>query len=95
MDNKLMWLIVTWVALAVTMFGAMLVRKYMAREEDDFLHVSQATPDILNHQAETAQRMNSIDRWIRILLAAVILYGVAVGAVYLYEAWQSNLVPVR
>ena len=95
MDTTLLWLTGSWLALAATLAGLMMVRKYMARQEDDFLHVSQATPAMLNTQAATAHRMNVMDRSITILLSAVIIYGVGIGALYLYQVWEANGTPIR
>jgi len=87
MDTLFMWLIASWLALGATLLGLMIFRKYMSRNEDDFLHVSGAS-NVLNTQTETAHRMDVLDRWITILLAAVLISGLGIGTWFLYQAWQ-------
>jgi hypothetical protein len=94
MDTTFMWLVISWLALGATLLGLMIFRKYMARNEDDFLHVSNATSSVLNSQTETAHRMDVIDRWITILLATTLIYGLIIGGCFLYQAWQVNSKPV-
>ncbi len=90
MDTNLMLLIVSWLALAVTLIGLMIFRKHASRNEDDFLHVSHATASSLNTQAATAHQMDVLDRWVHILLTAVLVYGLGIGAWFLNQVWQAN-----
>ena len=90
MDTNFMWLIVSWVVLAVTLIGLMLFRKHASRNEDDFLHVSHATASTLNTQAATARQMDVLDRWVSIFLIAVLVYGLGIGAWFLCQVWLAN-----
>ncbi len=94
MDTNFSWLIVSWLALAATLVGLMLFRKYKSRDEDDFLHVSHATASMLNSQAATAHQLDVLDRWVTIVLAAVVIYGLGIGAWFLYQVWQVNSKPI-
>ncbi len=94
MDTNFNWLIVSWLALAVTLVGLMLFRKHTSKSEDDFLHVNNATAGMLNSQAATAHQMNVLDRWVTILLTAVVIYGLGIGAWSLYQVWQVNSKPI-
>ncbi len=90
MDTNFMLLIVSWLALAATLIGLMIYRKHASRNEDDFLHVSHTTAGMLNTQAATAHQMDVLDRWVGILLTAVLVYGLGIGAWFLYQVWQAN-----
>lgn len=94
MDTNFNWLIVSWLALGVTLFGLLLFRKHTSRSEDDFLHVNNATAGMLNSQAATAHQMNVIDRWVTIFLAAVVIHGLGIGAWSLYQVWQLHSKPI-
>ena len=90
MDTSLMWLIVSWLALAATLIGLMIYRKHASRNEDDFLHVSHATASTLNTQAATAHQMDVLDRWVSILMITVLVYGLGIGAWFFYQVWQAT-----
>ena len=90
MDTNFTLLIVSWMALAVTLVGSMLFRRHTSRSEDDFLHLSNTTTSMLNSQAATAHQMDVLDRRVTILLTAVLVYGLGIGAWFLYQAWQAN-----
>lgn len=90
MDTTFMGLIVSWLALAATLVGLMIFRKHASRNEDDFLHVNNTTVSMLSSQATTAHQMNLLDRWVTIVLAALVIYGLGIGAWFLYQVWQAN-----
>jgi Co/Zn/Cd efflux system component len=90
METKFTLLIVGWLAISATLVGLMIFRKYKSLDEDDFLHVSNATSSMLNSQAATAHQMNVLDRWVSVLLAAMVIYGLWIGAWLLCQAWQAN-----
>ena len=45
---------------------------------------------MVSRQAVVAQRLESIDRWGQALTAIALVYGLAVGAGYLYQAWVAS-----
>ena len=90
MDTNFTLLIGSWLALAATLVGLMLFRKHASRNEDDFLHVNHITASALNNQAATAHQMDVLDHWVTILRTAVLVYGLGIGAWFLYQVWQAN-----
>jgi hypothetical protein len=94
MNTSFSWLIVSWLALAVTLMVLIMFRRFKAKDEDDFLHVSNATSNMLNHQAEAAHQRDVLDRYVNILLAALLVYGIGIGVWFLYQVWQSGSKPV-
>jgi hypothetical protein len=68
--------------------GMILYRRLVASGEDDFLHLEG---NIRLSQAALAHKLESIDRWGKTLTVVVVLSGLALACVYLYQVW--NRVP--
>ena len=85
-----MLLLVCWLVPAATLVGLMLFREHTSRNEDDFLRVNHPTASTLNNQAATADEMDVLDRWGPVLLSAVLVCGLGIGAWFLYQLWQAN-----
>ena len=90
MDTNFILLIVTLLVPAITLVGLMLCRAHTSRNEDDFLRVNHPTSSTLNNQAATAQEMDVLERWVTVLISAVLVCGLGMGAWFLYQVWQAN-----
>ena len=91
MNINLLPLTVLWMILAVAVIGLILYRAWIARGEDDRLHVHQSEIGLVSHQAATAQKLEAIDRGGQALTVIALLHGFAVGAGYIYQ----NCSPLR
>jgi hypothetical protein len=89
MNINLLPFTVLWMILAMVVVGLILYRKWVARAEDDTLHVMDSEIGMVTQQATIAQKLESIDRWGKALTALALVYGLAVGAGYLYENWVA------
>ena len=76
-----------WMLLAVAVIGLILYRTWIARTEDDSLHLHQSEIGLVSQQAATAQRLEVIDRWGKTLTVIALRYGLAIGGGYLYQNW--------
>jgi hypothetical protein len=76
--------------LAVIVFGLILYRKWIAKDEDDSLHVMEAEAGIVAQQEVRAHQLDVIDRWGKTLTAVALVYGLIVGCGYLYQAWVAS-----
>jgi hypothetical protein len=74
-----------WVVLASALGALLVYRHSVARQEDDSLHLSQPGADF--QQVGVAHKLEQIDKWGKILTAIVVLYGVILGGVFLYQGW--------
>lgn len=81
-------LFLIWAVLASIAVALVLLRKYVARNEDEFLHVGD--PKASLQQENITRRIDAIDRWGRLVTAAVVVYGVALLCAYLYSGWQET-----
>jgi hypothetical protein len=81
-------LAVSWAVLALVVLGLIVYRKKIAAAEDDTLHVLDASAT--SQQSSIARKLESIDRWGKVLTAVAFLYGLVVAAVYLYNVWNAT-----
>lgn len=82
MNVNLVPFAVVWALLATVVLILIVYRLMVARREDDTLHLIHATG---TPQQVIAQKLEVIDRWGKILTVVTILYGVGIGAAYLYQ----------
>ena len=74
-----------WIVMAIVVIVMIARRKSVAHQEDESLHVADAGASA--HQAEVAHKLDVIDKWGKILTAVTIVYGLLLGALYLYQSW--------
>jgi hypothetical protein len=55
--------------------------------ENDRLHIHPSEVDLVSRQALTGQKLEDIDGWRHGLTVSAIVYGLAVGAGYIYKNW--------
>jgi hypothetical protein len=81
---------VLWMLLALIVIGLIAYRKWVAKDEDDTLHVMESEVGLVTQQAVVARRLETIDRWGQTLTAIALVYGLAIGSVFLYQAWTAS-----
>jgi len=79
---------VLWILLAVSIIALIIWRKMVASNEDDTLHVLQG--GAVPQQAAVAQKLDMIDRWGKILTVIAVVFGLLVGAAYVYQVWVQS-----
>ena len=89
MNINLLPFAVLWMVLAVAVIGLILYRAWIARSEDDSLHVNEREIGLVSQQAATAQKLEAVDRWGKALTVVVLLFGLAVAAGYVYQGWVA------
>jgi len=89
MNINLLPFTVLWMVLAMVVVGLIFYRKWVARAEDDTLHVMDSEIGMISQQAFVAQKLESIDRWGKALTAIALVYGLVVGAGYVYQSWVA------
>ncbi|MGA2040104.1 MAG: hypothetical protein ABSH42_12580 [Bryobacteraceae bacterium] len=83
--------VVLWVVLAAAVIGLIIYRRIIAASEDDMIHVADAgEASITAHQVAVGQKLDQIDKWGKILTAVVVVYGVVLAALYVYQTWVSR-----
>jgi len=64
-------------------------RKMVASKEDDNIHVLHGDA-VLPQQEAVAHKLDVIDKWGKILTVVTVVFGLLVGAAYVYDAFVSG-----
>ena len=91
MNVNLLPFTILWVILATIVIGVLMYRRWISRDEDDSLHVMESETGVVRRQAAMAQKLESIDRWGKVLTVVAVVYGLLLGVVYLYKAYIASL----
>ena len=84
------FLVVIWSAMALLVLLTAAYRKYVARGEDNLLHLHNGDASLVQHQAEVARRIEVIDRVGQFSTVVVAVGGLMIAAAYLYQVWQQT-----
>ena len=79
--------VVIWAVLAIATLGLALYRKVVSAREEDLVHLGPGEERQIPEQVALATKLNGIDRWGKILTVITIAIGLAMAALYLYQAW--------
>jgi hypothetical protein len=90
MNINLLPFTILWMILTAVVIGLIVYRKWVARDEDDSLHVLDGDIAMVPRQAAVARKLESIDRWGPALTVIALVHGLAVGCGYLYQAWVAS-----
>ena len=79
--------VMIWVVFAIATLGLALYRKLVSAREEDLVHLGPGEERHIPEQLALASKLEGIDRWGKILTVITIAIGLAVAALYLYQAW--------
>lgn len=88
MNVNLMPYFVFWVVLAVVVIVMIAWRKAISSHEDDSLHVLDG--GAISSQATLNHKLDVIDKWGKILTAITVVYGLILGAIFMYHSWIAT-----
>ena len=63
MNINLLPFTVLWMILSAVVVGLIVYRKWIAKDEDDTIHVMDCEVGLLSRQATVVHKLESIDRW--------------------------------
>ena len=86
MNVNLMPYFVLWVALAAVVIFLIVWRKTVSSHEDETLHLDAVA---VSQQVNVAHKLDVIDKWGKILTAITVLFGLVLGAIYMYQSWVA------
>jgi hypothetical protein len=81
---------VLFAIMALAVIALIVARKVIASHEDDTLHVMDGDAAMVPHQREIAHKLEVIDRWGKSLTAFTVIFGLIVGALWVYQGWVAN-----
>ena len=79
--------VVIWAILAIATLGLALYRKLVSASEEDLVHLGPGEERQIPGQVALAAKLESVDRWGKILTVITIVIGLAIATLYLYQAW--------
>ena len=83
--------VILWVLLALTVLMLFVWRKSVSSKEDDNLHVLDGASAAKSaEQVVLAQKLDLIDKWGKIATIVTVVYGVILGALYVWQSWVQN-----
>jgi len=84
---NLMPFIVSWAVLATIVLALAIYRYFVARNEDDYVHVDGSH---VSTQQAMVKRLDNIDRWGKILTIVVAVYALVIGGLFMYSSWIES-----
>jgi hypothetical protein len=81
--------IIAVAVLAVIVGGLALYRKSIASHEDDTVHLTGGG-EAVQEQMVVASKLNAIDKWGKLLTILLVLYGLAVVGLYVWQMWEQS-----
>jgi len=86
-DINLTPAVVIWAVLAIVTLGLALYRKLISACEEDLIHLGPGEERHIPEQVALASKLKAIDRWGKTLTVITIAIGLAMAALYLYQAF--------
>lgn len=80
----------TWIPLVAVVAVLAIYRNMVASHEDETIHVLGGDTPQVAAQVKLGQKLEIIERWGKILTGVVVVYGLLIGAMYLYFVWQQG-----
>jgi len=82
--------VIFWAILGVATLALALYRKFVTMREDDYLHLSAGEERLIPQQVATFRRIGAIDKWGITMTIVTVILGLALAAMYLYQAALRN-----
>lgn len=89
MNINLLPFTMLWMALSTVVIGLIAYRAWIARDEDDSLHVMDGEAGMVLRQEVLRRKLEVIDRWGKMLTVIALAIGLLVGGTYLYQNWVA------
>jgi hypothetical protein len=80
---------VLFAVMAAAVIALIVVRKLVAANEDDTLHVMDGDAAMVPRQRQIAHRLEVIDRWGKLFTILTVVVGVVVGGICVYQNWVA------
>jgi len=87
MKINLVPFLVLWIVFALAVLVLIAWRQVVSRQDDETLHVLDEDAGEVTHQVDVSHKLDQIDKWGKILTLITVIYGLVLGAFYLYRTW--------
>jgi hypothetical protein len=82
--------VIFWAILGVATLALALYRKFLSMREDDYVHLSAGEERLIPQQVATFKKIGAVDKWGITLTIVTAILGLALAALYLYQAAIRN-----
>jgi hypothetical protein len=88
--------LVVWGVLVLALTGMFIYRRSVDGHGDHTVHLHDDPLDarIISSQVAIGKRLDGMDKAIRYMVIAVVVYGVVVAGLACYQAWLSSYNPI-
>jgi hypothetical protein len=76
-----------WVAVIAALVVVAFYRLTVSRREDDTLHLAGDDLVTAARQEVIGKKLDKIDKWVRLLVVIIVVFGLLLGAAFLYKSW--------
>jgi preprotein translocase subunit SecG len=81
--------LVLWIVIAAALAIIYAYRRIVAGSSDELVHLSDVSDAVLEKQEATASKIQQLDRIVLVLTIVFVVYGLALGGVQIYQAFNS------
>ena len=81
--------LVLWIVLAIIVLVLAISRMRLAHREDASLDVLESEREA-KQQMEMTKKLERIDWWGQVLTVVVVLYGIILAGIHIYQTWQQS-----
>ncbi len=89
MSNLLPYAI-AWAVLAVVVAALAIARKTISSHEDDSVHLGGDSAAAMTEQVTVAKKLDSIDKWGKVLTVILAITGVILAVLYGLQMWEAT-----
>ncbi len=79
--------------LVLATLGVVGYRKFVARDEDDLVHLGEGSVQHAARQEALAKTLSQLDMYAKVLISVTVLYAVILGVSLIYQALQNGPTP--
>jgi len=89
MNMSLFPFLILWCVMAAIVLALIIWRKTVSSHEDTVVHVMSDAP-ALSEQVNVAHKLETIDKWGKMITGVTVIYGLALGGLYIWQTWVQN-----
>lgn len=82
--------VILWIVMGIALAIVFAWRKTIAGNSYDLVNMHDTSGSSIAKQEATAKQLAQLDRIVMILMIVTIVYGLAVGGFYIYDAFQNG-----
>jgi hypothetical protein len=82
--------LILWIVIAAALAVIYAYRKIVEGSVDELVHVSDVSDAVISKQEATARKVQQIDRVVMILAIAFLAYGLVLGGLQIYQAFNAG-----